>query len=72
MQRGTTVEVAFEDDSTETYTIVRPDEADRVRNLISETSPLGMALIGAAVGDVRSYRVRANTPELSVRVQSIA
>jgi transcription elongation GreA/GreB family factor len=71
VQRGSTVEVAFEDGTSETYTIVRQEEANPVRNLIGENSPLGMALLGASVDDLRRYRVRANGPEMVVRVREI-
>jgi len=36
----------------ETYTLVRPDEADIVRNRVSSFSPLGLALGGRCVGDI--------------------
>lgn len=72
VQRGSTVRVAFDDDTTEEYTIVRPSEANPIRNLIGENSPLGMALMGAAVGDTRTYRVRPTSPEITVHVRSIS
>lgn len=72
VQRGSTVEVAFDDDTTEEYTIVRPSEANPIRNLIGDNSPLGMALLGAAVGDARTYRVRPTSPEITVYVRSIS
>jgi hypothetical protein len=72
VQRGSTVEVAFDDDTTEEYTIVRPSEANPIRNLIGDNSPLGMALLGAAVGDARTYRVRPTSPDITVYVRSIS
>lgn len=71
IQRGSTVEVLFDDNTTETYTIVRQSEANRSRNLIGENTPLGQALLGARVGDICRYRV-ANNPETTVRVGAIA
>ena len=47
-----TVEVYFEeDDETDTYRIVNSIRSDSRRGLISNESPLGMALMGHSVGD---------------------
>jgi hypothetical protein len=72
VQRGSTVEVSFEDGNTETYTIVRQNEANPTQNYIGENSPLGSALIGACVGEKRTYRVRVSAPEQTVQVRAIA
>jgi hypothetical protein len=71
VQRGSRVRVVFDDDTTETYTIVRQEEANRQRNLIGENSPLGAALLGATVGDLRSFRVRPTGPDQMVEVLAI-
>ena len=53
-----TVKVYFEeDDETETYRIVTPIRSDSQKNLISNESPLGKALIGHKAGDRVEVRV---------------
>ncbi|MBC8074519.1 MAG: GreA/GreB family elongation factor, partial [Chloroflexales bacterium] len=71
VQRGSRVRVVFDDDTTETYTIVRQEETNRQRNLIGENSPLGAALLGAIVGEMRAFRVRPAGPEQMVEVLEI-
>ena len=71
VQRGSRVRIVFDDDSTETYTIVRQEETNRQRNLIGENSPLGAALLGATVGELRSFRVRPTADEQMVEVLAI-
>jgi hypothetical protein len=71
VQRGSRVRVIFDDDTTETYTIVRQEEANRQRNLIGENSPLGAALLGATVGELRAFRVRPTGPDQMVEVLAI-
>jgi hypothetical protein len=71
VQRGSRVRVVFDDDTTETYTIVRQEETNRQRNQIGENSPLGAALLGATVGELRSFRVRPAGPEQMVEVLAI-
>ncbi len=57
---GSTVIIAEEgfEDEPEEYKIVGAREADPTIGLISNESPIGIAMIGATVGEV----VRANTP----------
>ena len=71
VQRGSRVRVVFDDDTTETYTIVRQEDTNRQRNLIGENSPLGAALLGATVGELRAFRVRPAGPEQMVEVLAI-
>ncbi len=50
---GSTVTLRDLDTRTlETYTLVRPDEADIVRNRVSSFSPLGLAIGGRSVGEI--------------------
>ncbi|MGB4762681.1 MAG: transcription elongation factor GreA [Candidatus Saccharimonas sp.] len=49
VQIGSTVEL--KNGKTVTYTIVGPVEADPINGKISDESPLGIALMGKAVGD---------------------
>jgi transcription elongation factor GreA len=55
---GSTVTVEEEGFGEETYQIVGSAEADPLEGKISNESPIGMALIGAKVGDA----VKAETP----------
>jgi len=55
---GCTVTVEEEGFGEETYQIVGSAEADPLEGKISNESPIGMALIGAKVGD----QVKAETP----------
>ena len=50
---GATVELADEDDNRRTVTLVGEDETDAGSGRIAWTSPLGRAIRGAAVGDLR-------------------
>lgn len=54
---GATVTVAFDDgDITETLLFDDVDHAGSAVDVISPASPLGKALLGAAVGDVVTYK----------------
>jgi transcription elongation factor GreA len=55
---GSTVTVAFEDDTQQTYKVVGVKEADPRQGKISHQSPFGMALLGKRQGDI----ARAETP----------
>ena len=58
-----TVEVYFEeDDETETYRIVTSIRSDSRKGLISNESPLGMALMGHSVGDRIEVDVEGSEP----------
>lgn len=55
---GSTVEVKdLSDNTTATYTIVGTVEANPVKGLISNVSPLGRAIVGKRVGDECVVRV---------------
>src|SRR5215203_2074329 len=56
---GATVELADEEDNRRKLTIVGDDEADASSGMISWSSPLARALIGAKVGDERIVRLPA-------------
>ena len=56
-----TVEVYFEeDDMVETYRIVTTIRGNSLKNLISNESPLGKALLGHKVGDRVEVKVNEN------------
>jgi transcription elongation GreA/GreB family factor len=59
---GHTVTFARDDGRTQTFRIVGEDEADPSHGSISHGSPVALALIGKAVGDV----VRAGQRELEI------
>jgi len=56
---GATVELADEEDSRRTLTIVGDDEADASSGRIGWSAPIARALIGARVGDERIVRLPA-------------
>jgi transcription elongation factor GreB len=66
---GATVELADEDDSRRTLTIVGDDETDAGSGRIGWSAPLARALIGARAGDERIVRLPAG--EKSYEVMSI-
>ena len=66
---GATVELADEDDSRRTLTIVGDDEADASAGRIGWSAPLARVLVGAKVGDERIVRLPAG--EKSYEVMSI-
>jgi transcription elongation factor GreB len=63
---GATVELADEDDSRRTLTIVGDDEADAAQGLVGWSAPLARALIGARVGDERIVRLPAGEKSYEV------
>ena len=63
---GATVTLADEDDNRRTVTLVGEDESDAAAGRIAWTSPIGRAIHGAAVGDVRRVTLPAGERELEV------
>jgi transcription elongation factor GreB len=63
---GATVELADEDDSRRTLTIVGDDETDTDAGRIGWSAPLARALIGAKVGDERVVRLPAGEKSYEV------
>lgn len=63
---GATVELADEDDSRITITIVGDDEQDASAGRIGWAAPLARALRGAAVGDLRTVRLPSGEKEWEV------
>ncbi len=53
------------------YTIVGSQEANPMEDRISSESPIGLALMGAAVGDVVTFETPGGTSTLEVRDISI-
>lgn len=67
---GATVELADDDDTRRTVTLVGDDEADAGSGRIGWNSPLSRALRGAAIGDLRTVQLPAGPKEweiLSIR-----
>ena len=67
---GATVELADEDDSRRTITLVGDDETDAAARRIGWSAPLARALIGAKVGDERVVRLPSG--EKSYEVMKIS
>ncbi|HKT86763.1 MAG TPA: transcription elongation factor GreB [Novosphingobium sp.] len=63
---GATVELADEDDSRMTVTIVGDDEQDASAGRIGWGAPLARALRGAAAGDLRTVRLPSGEKEWEV------
>ena len=63
---GATVELADEDDSRRTLTIVGDDESDATAGLVGWNAPLARALRGAKVGDERTVRLPAGEKSYEV------
>ena len=63
---GATVELADEDDSRRTLTIVGDDEADASSGRIGWSAPLARALIGARIGDERTVSLPAGEKSYEV------
>jgi transcription elongation factor GreB len=63
---GATVTLVDEEDQARVLTLVGDDETDPGAGRISWNSPIGRAVRGAAVGDVRRVRLPAGERELEV------
>jgi transcription elongation factor GreB len=63
---GATIALVDEDDVERTVTLVGEDETDAARGLIAWSSPIGRAVRGAAVGDLRRVSLPAGERELEV------
>ena len=64
---GAAVTIIDDNSDVCTYTIVGEDEAEPETGLISWTSPLARALIGAEVGDVVSWKRPAGDLDVTIR-----
>lgn len=63
---GLAVTVADAGGNETTYEIVGEDEADATRHRIAPNSPLARALLGAAVGDLVTWKRPAGAVELEI------
>lgn len=63
---GATVALVDEDGAERTVTLVGEDEADAAAGRISWTSPIGRAIRGAAVGDLRRVALPSGERELEI------
>src|SRR3954447_13547931 len=63
---GATVILVDDDDNERTVTLVGEDETDPASGRIAWSSPIGRAIRGAAVGDVRRVTLPAGERELEV------
>lgn len=63
---GATVTLADEEDNQRTVTLVGEDETDAAAGRISWNSPIGRAIRGATVGDLRRVTLPAGERELEI------
>jgi transcription elongation factor GreB len=63
---GATVTLVDEDDKERIVTLVGEDETDAANGRIAWTSPIGRAIRGAAVGDVRRVTLPGGEKELEI------
>jgi transcription elongation factor GreB len=63
---GATVTLLDEDDKERIFTLVGEDETDAGNGRIAWSSPVGRAIRGAAVGDVRRVTLPAGERELEI------
>jgi transcription elongation factor GreB len=63
---GATVTLVDEDDKERIVTLVGEDETDAANGLISWRSPIGRAIRGAAIGDLRRVMLPAGERELEI------
>jgi transcription elongation factor GreB len=63
---GATVTLVDEDDNARVVTLVGEDETDAAAGRIAWTSPIGRAIRGASVGDVRRVTLPAGERELEI------
>ncbi len=66
---GSTVELQYDDDETETYTLVGRQEADILKGKLAFDSPLGKAITGLGVDDFAM--VAAPQGEYRVKIVSV-
>ena len=68
---GSTVEIKdLSDNTTATYTIVGTVEANPIKGLISNVSPLGHAIVGKRVGDECVVRVAQEYKVLILKIEN--
>jgi len=63
---GATVTLVDEDDVERVLTLVGEDETDAARGLIAWSSPIGRAIRGASVGDVRRVMLPSGEREVEI------
>ncbi len=63
---GARVEIADEDDNTQTVQLVGDDEAEAGAGRIGWNSPMAKALRGASVGDLRTVRLPSGSREWEI------
>jgi transcription elongation factor GreB len=63
---GATVTLVDEDGSERVVTLIGEDETDAAKGLIAWTSPIGRAIRGAMVGDVRRVALPSGEREIEI------
>lgn len=64
---GSRVEIEFEDGSVKEIIVCDPVSSDPNNGKISYLSPLGKVIMGAAVGELRTYRAGGGSKEVSIK-----
>ncbi len=63
---GDTIKVRMQSGTIRDFTLVSQQGAAPEKGMISNTSPIGQALLGCKVGDKRQYQAGENTLEMEV------
>lgn len=63
---GLVVEIRFDDDTTERFQLVGAAEGSPATGTLSSLSPLGKAIIGAKVGDIREYEAGRSIQKVTI------
>lgn len=66
ISRGDTVKVRLFNGTVREFTIVDSRESSPEKGKISDSCPLGKAILGARVGEKRSYRVNNKVLEVEI------
>lgn len=67
IQFGSTVTLVDDEDESETWTIVGPQEANPLQGKISNVSPVGSAVIGKRVGDAVTVSAPGGKTTFTIR-----
>jgi transcription elongation GreA/GreB family factor len=63
---GSTVKIRLKNGEIKTYTVVDSSQTDPANGFISNTCPIGQALIGSTVGEKKSYEINGNIFEVEI------
>jgi len=63
---GSTVKIRLKSGEIKIYTVVDSSHTDPPNGFISNTCPIGQALLGSTVGEKKSYEINGNVFEVEV------